>query len=94
MTNPLTLSNDTYNTATTDAAQDEVLKGSGTRYNSKGQLFLTHESIEDEIDGMIALHVNSQGQHNRENLVDLINDLMVLNNQLPSIGDYVNRNLL
>ena len=54
----------------------------------------THDTIATEIHKLVNAHVNFHAAHNRENLDDLIYDLIQYMQTLPTVGQYIDANEL
>jgi len=54
----------------------------------------THETIAAEIRKFVDAHVDFHAAHNRENLEDIIADLIQYRDTLPTVQDYIDANEL
>jgi hypothetical protein len=54
----------------------------------------THEEIAGRISAIADAHINFTAMHNRENLDDLIADLLKFRDTLPSVEEYIKLNQL
>ena len=48
----------------------------------------THKAIAAEVEKLVSENINHESAHNRENLDDLISDLIQFRNTLPSVNEY------
>ena len=53
-----------------------------------------HEVIADQIMKLVEVNLNCPHTHNRENLDDIIADLMQYRDRIPTVEEYIDNNLL
>ncbi len=54
----------------------------------------THEQIADQIMKLVESNLQCPHTHNRENLDDIIADLIQYRDSIPTIVEYIDKNLL
>ena len=54
----------------------------------------THEQIADQIMKLVEANLNCPHTHHRENLDDIIADLKYYRDTLPTVEEYIDKNLL
>ena len=54
----------------------------------------THEEIAEQILKLVEANLNCPHAHHRENLDDIIADLMQYRDTIPTVEEYIDKNLL